>query len=557
MRSSKIRLSVVVGLFVLCLLAALPLGLALARPRADTTVGGPILSDTVWTAANSPYIVTSNINVLSGVTLTVQAGTIVKFNAGFKLQVNGQLIVNGTSEAPVVFTSNQATPAPGDWDKIEFATTAVTSTVGPDGEYIAGSLLRGCVVEYGGALDNSVVLVGQLMDNCTVRYSSNTGVSAINYYDSGDTYSPSEPAWIVQSTITNNEHGVALSKSTLMSSTVSANSDGGVSVYGGRVVGNVIRGNTATGLGYGGGLYAHGVDLRPVYVARNQITGNISYKAAGGAYVGGLVTFEDNIVASNLVTGTTYSDWDVYGGGLYVDGPAIVVSNTIANNIVFAAHGVQGFGGGIYASPGASIRGNAIVGNQVIGYSPASGLDCGPVSQVHNNTIYGNTPFDVGVLPGGNAVSGTLNYWGTSNQAGILSRIYDFYDNSGLGEFKFIPYLSQPDPGVPVPPPLNLALQSQPNGALKISWDANPSFATGWGYKVYYGNSSTPPFNGMGQPAGNSPIDMGSNTNIVLSAPLPKFVTVTAYDTQGHESWYASALSTAISYKVFLPLVLR
>ena len=64
------------------------------RPRCTTCteVDGPIISDTTWTLANSPYIVVANVEVWQGVTLTIQPGVVVKFNKDKLLQVNGTLI---------------------------------------------------------------------------------------------------------------------------------------------------------------------------------------------------------------------------------------------------------------------------------------------------------------------------------------------------------------------------------------------------------------------------------------------------------------------------------
>ncbi len=47
---------------------------------AETQVGGSIASDTTWNLAGSPYIVTSDIIIEAGVSLTVDAGVAVKVN---------------------------------------------------------------------------------------------------------------------------------------------------------------------------------------------------------------------------------------------------------------------------------------------------------------------------------------------------------------------------------------------------------------------------------------------------------------------------------------------
>ena len=45
--------------------------------QATTEVTGIINSDTTWTKVNSPYDLASSITVASGVTLTIEPGTIV------------------------------------------------------------------------------------------------------------------------------------------------------------------------------------------------------------------------------------------------------------------------------------------------------------------------------------------------------------------------------------------------------------------------------------------------------------------------------------------------
>ena len=71
--------------------------LARAAPAVPTTgVCGNINAPTTWTLASSPYVVTCDtIYVYPGVTLTVEAGVVVKFQQG-----NGRISVDGALVAP-------------------------------------------------------------------------------------------------------------------------------------------------------------------------------------------------------------------------------------------------------------------------------------------------------------------------------------------------------------------------------------------------------------------------------------------------------------------------
>lgn len=83
--------------FLLCFLTTLSL-------LAGTSVSGTISQDTTWTATNSPYVVTANLTVNSGVSLTVDPGVEVQLYSSASLRVNGSLFAQGTESNGVVFT---------------------------------------------------------------------------------------------------------------------------------------------------------------------------------------------------------------------------------------------------------------------------------------------------------------------------------------------------------------------------------------------------------------------------------------------------------------------
>ncbi len=106
----------------------------LFAPTAHATTIAPTIieSDTTWTLADSPYAITSDLTIPTGVTLTIEPGVVVKFDATMGMTVGGSLIARGTADTPILFTSlhddtvggdtnlNQGdtTPQAYDWEHI-------------------------------------------------------------------------------------------------------------------------------------------------------------------------------------------------------------------------------------------------------------------------------------------------------------------------------------------------------------------------------------------------------------------------------------------------------
>jgi parallel beta-helix repeat protein len=101
---------------------------------ADTTVPGQtIATNTTWTLAGSPYIVTGQVLVrgTAAPVLTIEPGVVVKFNNGTEIMVNsgsaGSLYAVGTAAAPITFSSASST-SPSSWAGL-FLGNASTSAV--------------------------------------------------------------------------------------------------------------------------------------------------------------------------------------------------------------------------------------------------------------------------------------------------------------------------------------------------------------------------------------------------------------------------------------------
>ncbi len=141
--------SLLIGLLLVCTIAV----------QAQTTINSNIVTNTTWTAANSPYIISANITVSANVTLNIESGVEVKFDAGRYIVVRGTMNATNT-----VFTGNNGITK-GFWDGIYVSHSS----------YEDGSVsLTGCTIEHATQINTRK---GTLtLDGCTLNNFSGSGV---------------------------------------------------------------------------------------------------------------------------------------------------------------------------------------------------------------------------------------------------------------------------------------------------------------------------------------------------------------------------------------------
>lgn len=127
--------------------------------QAQTTISSNIVTNTTWTAASSPYIISANITVNANVTLTIESGVEVKFDAGRSIVVRGTMNAENS-----IFTGNNGITK-GFWDGLYVSHSS----------YEDGSVsLTGCTVEHATQI---YARKGTLtLDGCTLNNFSGSGV---------------------------------------------------------------------------------------------------------------------------------------------------------------------------------------------------------------------------------------------------------------------------------------------------------------------------------------------------------------------------------------------
>jgi RHS repeat-associated protein len=243
----------VVSLLVSLVVVLAVVGVCAGPAFAKTAVSSEITANTTWTLAGSPYdLDSSNINVKAGVTLTIEPGVTVDFNAGeyANLNVKGTIKSLGTASSPVVFTSSQALlggGAPGQYKGIDLESGNASSQFSYTDFYYGaiGSSYRFYYAVLKVEKSSSVEV-----DHSTFEHNSYSGINV----------SEGSAATVSYSTFANNGGGVsAIGENvvTINNSTMSKNVEDGLfwkapekatKATGMSVMYNTITGNESNGI---------------------------------------------------------------------------------------------------------------------------------------------------------------------------------------------------------------------------------------------------------------------------------------------------------------------
>lgn len=251
--------------------------------EAGTNVQGLISQNTIWTAQNSPYIVTDDIVIEKNVTLTIDPGVVVKFKkgssksnngyGGFEILSRGNLIAKGNPSNKIVFTSYESNPQIGSWGTIEIVS--------------------------GGSIN---------FDNVEVKYASNGIVAAV-------------------------------ASSLVITNSVFSNNGVGIFVTGPAAISNNIIENNYSGIIYCGCAYSPRDDKTFSYqgVRKTTITHNVIRNNIGqgliNQYHGGVVI--QDLFSDDFSLELSYNDIYNSGSGIKFTNATHVGQLSIKNNNIY------------------------------------------------------------------------------------------------------------------------------------------------------------------------------------------------------------------------------
>ncbi len=536
---------------------------------SQTSVSGVISSNTTWTKAASPYLITGNTQINSGAVLTVEPGAKIIFQGDFYLKAFGNIIAIGNSVDSVYFETNSPSVKIG---KGIYIRSSATSILDVNYNYQSGSIFKYCsfknfaraiylyesglVIENSNFINNSIAF--EPRSNLQTKISNNKFTNnEYGLFTYGEDYSTGDNVACIQNILIDGNNfsenttpiSIGMNQRTVKNFKVSNNyfyrsRNSAVSIGGGGYgpyVGEFVEISKNTFLENNNGVTVQVYNLgdngcgggqRGCTTCNLKIEKNIFVRDINAVNLNGIgyAIVQNNKFDSNtrgVFIGTNSdnrSNNTIQNNQfLRVQKPVVIYSNGIyyqtENNLVtkntFQTFLLK------QVSPiieiNSRVNSNAVQENNFILYDQL----------ILKNTDLGNVPF-----------SG--NY--SSAQRNLSNDIYDQNDNIDLGLVQISNSSNTPRVDVPISSPIQV-IKTVSNGRVILTWTANQESDIA-GYKVYYGG-----FTGYSY---TNSVDAGN----VLTYTLPSGIgindeiAVTAYDASkdgtddqfdGNESWYSPA----------------
>ena len=532
------------------------------------TKTGSISSNETWSKSSGNYYVTGNILVANGATLSIDAGTSIKFATGTYLKVEGYLVAQGSSGDLIGFIADDDSTSKSHWLGIYIRSTGKT-TYDSNMNYSSGSILKyakvsnaergiyaydtSFLIQYSEFDRNTKAIEIRKTDNLTIKDStfSNNDYGIWSEYQpsDGDSYGQITDTYITSNTFSNNTNAIDL----IMNQADFNNLN---------IDNNTIK-NNSTGIDFGGGGYGprvHSAYFKNNIIDNNTLGVNLNriYGTGSNTVLTYPVVFSNNYVINN--DNALYLEYSpsvkikiinnifkTNGNGIEFVGSPSSSNHLIINNYI-SANGKHVYinGSSSYNPSNMNFDNNTFDGNpstEFIHIKYGSG----------HNFNYNNFPSTSKFYiknESTNLIDAENTYWSTTNTSTLNSLIYDYNDDFDLGLVDYSPYLSSLNTDAPIFPPTNTSA-SAGSSSFTLSWSAN-SESDLTGYKVYWDTDSGHPYANV-QDVGN----VTSKTISGLSSGTTYYVTVTAYDstyssgndnsstiinenqTAGNESWYA------------------
>jgi hypothetical protein len=531
--------------------------------NAQTNVSGVISTNSTWSKINSPYKITGNVQVNSGITLTIEPGVQVVFQDNFYLKILGTINSVGTVGDSIIFKSSNS----NNWAGILLINS--TTTLNTDYSYASGSIFK-----YNSFKSSNKALF---------VYNSGFYIENCKFQDNLIGFEPraSSKGLLKSTTFLNNTTGIyteyednttgygvscikdfKLQENLFELNTTGANLNMNQRTFDNLQVVNNIFSSNSTGLTLGGGGY--GPYLANVLISNNNFTSNTNGLNISNIYSNGYngctgtlsfpLIIEKNLINNNSSIGLSFS----YSGNNHTVRNNIILSNSIGISITGTTSSVSFQKNSLFENK------KTISVNGSSGYEPSSLLFT--TNTFKNSSVNSSDYIILNNVTNNNNKAIANNFIDISNNflvkninrgqfnlesnyvklpSGVSSvndLIYDINDDVSLGEVVITTPSNTLTTTAPLNPVHNVTKNLTGSGIV-LTWSANTESDVS-GYKIYYGGYT-------GYSYTNS-VDVGNVTSTTVSAGIgiDENFAVTAYDASkdgtddqydGNESWYSTA----------------
>ncbi|WP_342648588.1 putative Ig domain-containing protein [Mucilaginibacter sp. CSA2-8R] len=513
---------------------------------AQTNVSGALTANTTWTKAKSPYIITGDVNVPAGFTLTIEPGVTVERKSQSQILINGALTAIGNKSDSIIF-KNTSSPSAFflDFQKADLSTSTL-SFISFKGDGVGINNLRvgnetsaspttsrntGSLTVSNANLSKSYITTNGYKATARLELTGCLAIESTFRSSSTD----AEPINISNSQIYN-------------SSIISDSQTGGIN----------LSKSFSRGCTFFVGCCDAGLSLDNCKIENSFIinSSNLTSNATGKVSI-------INTILLNTPISTTTNTYAIKNSKFIATKPLLdkngynplflvdVGPVSIENSEISAVRDLKISGINIGKSP--TVAGVVTLKNSLFNglLNSITTNNAAVDYQINRNNFLEPKGFAIRGF-NLNQIAADNNFYELESGRQVSDAVYE--NTNPKGKITYLPILNSPSTTAPVSAPDNV-VKNYANGGMKISWVKNSSTNIK-GYKIYWGFIDAFTYEHSAE------VKATDSTYTINKVSNTETVAVTAFNTNadgvddqvdGSESWYAIAVWPSPIIKSFAP----